>query len=371
MHVQNLIASNPRWLDILRDEFKIHVVTDGDLVSLKYNQIESPMHEPIVQECRGMVVDTATGMVLAHPYNKFWNHGDTLAAPIDWPSARVLEKIDGSLMILYWHAGQWCVASSGHPTAGGSFGDEPYTFREAFWRTWHRLEMRWPASKWSHCCFMFELCDAPNRVVVRHDSPRIVLHGARDLATGDELTLDELGWIAEDHDWDLVRSFPISSIDDCLAAAAALDPIQQEGFIVVDAAFGRVKIKSPRYVILHHMKGEATLRRAIELWQTGETQELLGHFPEFAPKILPVHDRLDQIAAVAAMETGVAAAATGTRKEFALAVKDQPWSSVAFKLYGAEVTADAAKRVMRAASLQSLERMLESDGTAWMREVGA
>jgi hypothetical protein len=57
---------------------------DGDLVSLKYNQIESPMHEPIVQECRGMVVHVPTGTILAHPYNKFWNHGEALAAPIDW-----------------------------------------------------------------------------------------------------------------------------------------------------------------------------------------------------------------------------------------------------------------------------------------------
>src|SRR6185312_17211633 len=96
--VESLIATNPNWLEHLETEFKIHIVRDGNLVSLKYNQIESPMHEPIVQECRGMVVNTTTGKVLAHPYNKFWNYGEHLADTIDWSTARVLEKLDGSLM---------------------------------------------------------------------------------------------------------------------------------------------------------------------------------------------------------------------------------------------------------------------------------
>lgn len=30
-----------------------------NLISLKYNQIESPFAEPIVQECRGLVLDSA------------------------------------------------------------------------------------------------------------------------------------------------------------------------------------------------------------------------------------------------------------------------------------------------------------------------
>jgi hypothetical protein len=143
-HVRNLIASEPaNWLTILTEQYAISAVRDGDLVSLKYNQIESPMHEPIVQECRGMVVDTARNTILAHPYNKFWNHGEALAAKIDWRTANVLDKLDGSLITLYWNGG-WQVASSGHPTAGGSYGEEARTFRDAFWETWHALGMRRP-----------------------------------------------------------------------------------------------------------------------------------------------------------------------------------------------------------------------------------
>lgn len=362
-HVERLIAERRDWLSHLETEHKIIVNRDGDLVSLKYNQIESPMHLPIVQECRGMVVDVANARVLAHPYNKFWNYGDVPAATIDWSTARVLEKLDGSLMILYWdpNIDEWAVASSGAPRAGGTFGsNEGETFGQAFWRTFEALGMRRPGSADSAFCFMFEFCDTPNRIVVKHEKPRIVLHGARDMRTGRELALESLRDIAVFHGWELVHSFPIASIEECLAAADALDPIACEGFIVVDAAFNRVKIKSPRYVVLHHMKGEATLRRSIELWQSGESAELLSHFPEMAPQILPVHERLDTIAVRAAYGTQVAMAQTTTRKDFALAVKDKPWSSVAFKLYGARATVNDAHRIMREATLPALERMLEA-----------
>jgi hypothetical protein len=366
MHVRNLINSEPdRWLSILTEQFHISAVAseDGDLVSLKYNQIESPMHEPIVRECRGMVVHVPTGTILAHPYNKFWNHGETLAAPIDWSTARVLEKLDGSLMTLYHHGGKWCVASSGHPTAGGSYGDESRTFRDAFWETWHALDMQLPDSL-EESCFMFEFCSNAHRIVCRHDKPRIVLHGARDLVDGDEFSLPWLQSVCYGWNWEVINSFGIDSADSALAAVETVDPIKTEGFVVVDSQFNRVKIKSPRYVALHHMKGEATLRRAIELWQTGETDEVLAHFPEFAPKILPVQQALEH-AAERAHRDLINHRDTQSRKDFAADIKQRPWSSVCFRHFDDRHTAtrDAVTKSLRSQSLASLERLVEQVGT--------
>lgn len=363
--VAKLMQDEPdRWLSILTDTYKVKAVHDGGLVSLKYNQIESPMHEPIVQECRGLVVDVARRQVLAFPYRKFWNHGEPLADAIDWSTASVLEKLDGSLMTLYWHPDRgWTVASSGTPLAGGQFGDTGETFAEAFWRTWHALGRLSPMG---HRClppatcqrvsFMFEFCDAPNRIIVRHEAPRIVLHGARYLDSGREWTANFLECYARTIGWECVKSYPITSIDQCLAAADALDPIACEGFVVVDAAFNRVKIKSPRYVALHHMKGDATERRAIQLWQTGETAEVLAHFPEFAPVILPVQARLFDLACDAAQAVNQNAGVT--RKQFAEAVKAKPFAAVAFKMFGGIASATQAAEIMRGQTVQALERML-------------
>lgn len=356
--------SRPDWIDHLQTQYEIKVVRDGDLASLKYNQIESPMHEPLVQECRGMVVDTARERVLAWPYNKFWNLGEALAAPIDWATAVVQEKLDGSLMILYFDDKQrgWCVASSGTPRASGSFGsDSSRTFEDAFWEIWDAIDMREPGLYWRGTCFMFELCAANNRIVVMHPEPRLVLHGARDVETGVEIPHRSLTAIADACNWEVVKTFPLATPADCLAAAEALDPLNTEGFVVVDAQFNRVKIKSPRYVVLHHMKGASTTRRAIELWQTGETAELLAHFPEMSATITPVHDALDS-AAVSAVADYEFHRVLPTRKDFALAVKDRPWSAVTFKLYSISSPADVAesKKIMRSLSLAALERIVEA-----------
>lgn len=79
--VAELIAARPDdWLEILRAELKIQTVEADGLVSLKYDQIESPMGNPLVQQCRGMVVDLETCEVVAWPYDKFWNLGEARAA---------------------------------------------------------------------------------------------------------------------------------------------------------------------------------------------------------------------------------------------------------------------------------------------------
>jgi hypothetical protein len=358
-----MIESPNEWLSILEQEFKIHIVRDGTLASLKYNQIESPMCAPIVQQCRGMVVDVIRRVVLAWPYNKFWNHGESGAQVIDWTTARVQEKHDGSLLIFYWHEedSQWRVASSGHPTAGGSFGSEARTFSQAFW-TLVKAGALLPQGANVQVTYMFELCDVPNRVVVRHERPLLVLHGARWLKTGIELTREELLESANHMSCEVVQEFPLTSIQECLLAAKALDPLQQEGFVIVDGAFNRVKIKSPRYVILHHMKGDTTPRRAIELWQTGETAELLAHFPELAPVILPVQERLDDIARLASDEHDEALCRSFDRKSYASMARRYSFSAVMFRMLTDSLTGvDAAKTIMRRMSLAALEHIIEKN----------
>ena len=67
-----------------------------NLILLKYNQIESPMAEPVVQECRGLILDEAADWrVVSFPYVKFFNYAEPLAAAIDWATAQVYEKLDG------------------------------------------------------------------------------------------------------------------------------------------------------------------------------------------------------------------------------------------------------------------------------------
>ena len=74
-------------LDALIERYRISARRHREfphLVLLKYSQIESPMHEAIVQECRGLIVDeSADWAVVCRAYDKFFNHGEPHAAAID------------------------------------------------------------------------------------------------------------------------------------------------------------------------------------------------------------------------------------------------------------------------------------------------
>lgn len=355
------IASHPDWMARLELDLRIFIMRDGDLASLKYNQHESPMEDPIVRQCRGTVVHVPSGRILAHPYDKFWNHGEPLADDIDWTTARVLEKLDGSLMILYWHEEGWHVASSGNPTAGGVVDASGTTFRDLFWRVWNARGMRLPTDR--TVCFMFELCTRANRIVVHHPKDRLVLHGARDMRTDAELSLDSLSPIAAEHGWEVVGSFPIGTSAEALASAEALDPRDSEGFVVVDASFHRLKVKSPRYVLIHHIRGEGMSRgRAIDLWISGETPEVLAHYPEYEPDITPVHRRLDALADRAHADF-LERRHLGSRKEFALAASELPWSALLFKLYADPGPTPArARELMRSQGKAYVTRLLGTEG---------
>jgi hypothetical protein len=323
-------------LDAFCETYAIGRVESDGLISLKYNQAESPMHEECVADCRGLVVKASKASdptrVVAMAYRKFWNLGEKYAAPIDWASARVMEKLDGSLITMYWHEGRWCVASSGHPTAGGNYnGESDKTFAEAFWETWSELGYRLPdgdTRRW----YAFEFCSPSNRIVVKYDRPRIVLHGMRRADTLEEIPLEYVELTADVFGWEHVRSAPVAKSGAVVEMAAATDPLELEGFVVVDRHFNRVKVKNPRYVEIHHLRGNRSPRAVIELWKSGEDSEVLAHFPEMRPDfdavINPIADAVARIQSRWLMHGSQA-----DRKSFALAVKDLPFSSVLFRMH--------------------------------------
>ena len=62
-------------------------------------------------------------------------------------------------------------------------------------------------------------------------------------------------------------------------------PWDEEGYVVVDKDFNRVKVKSPAYVAVHGLKNNGVLSyaRAIELVRANEIDEVCAYFEEFRP----------------------------------------------------------------------------------------
>jgi hypothetical protein len=352
-----------------------------NLVLFKYSQIESPFAEKIVQECRGIILDESNNWaVVSYPYNKFFNHGEGHAAPIDWATARVYEKVDGSLMTLYWYDNQWHVASSGTPDAGSNLYGTAFTFADLFWKVWRELGYKMPDDKIdTQFCYMFELCTPHNKIVVQHTANRLVFHGYRmlidfpdaDPSIRTALPADYEEGKPEDQahrGWEIVKSYSLGSIEDVLKTLEHIPPTDGEGYVVCDAKFNRIKVKTPQYVALHHMRDGMGSRRMLEIVRSNESEEFLNYFPEFKSlhaqikeKYLGLVNHLEtEWNKVKDMDTGEEGSADhqkSCRKEFALAIRNVPHNGILFALRNGQI--ESIKQGLREMHIKHLVESLK------------
>lgn len=267
----------------LENKFSIITRRHGkypNLVLFKYNQIESPMGNPMVQQCRGLILDEDNNWaVVSYPYDKFFRDDQGHAAEIDWSTARAYTKLDGSLMIVYYYQGKWHVSSSGVPDASGIVMGTETTFAQLFWGTWDKLGYDFPNDK--NKCYMFELIGPMNRIVVVHKEANIILHGARDLKTMKECNPVA---VAYENGWQCVKLHPLTSFEEVKKASKDLSPTEPsgEGYVVCDANYNRLKVKNPAYDALSHLKSSLSTRSLLEMARRNSNTGFLSAFPGYA-----------------------------------------------------------------------------------------
>jgi hypothetical protein len=301
--------------DRLRTTYGITHKRHGEhpnLVLFKYDQRHSPMGERIVQEARGIILDEDNNWeIVSRAFDKFFNYGEGHAAKIDWNSAVVQEKLDGSLITMYWYKNKWHVATTGMPDASGPVvnltgtwsprsGIElptPRSFAEYFWQTFEldygRLEKEDPQGI-SDLCFFFELTGPLNQIVIRHEEAQVTLLGARSTLTDAEFCPGHV-WTLFDTAIPCVRSFSLRSLKDTLETIKTMNPFEQEGYVVVDANFNRIKIKHPGYVAAHHAKDGLSTRAIVEIVRSGEIPEFVSVYPAVAVMMNSVKANFEQL----------------------------------------------------------------------------
>jgi hypothetical protein len=224
--------------------------TYKNLVLFKYSQRGSDFKYEIVRESRGVILDQNNNWeVVAWPYLKFFNFNEPYACTIDWGTATVVEKCDGSLMTLYWYRDAWHVSSSGIPDATGPCNSGS-NFQDLFWRIWNKKKMTLPDVEDRDKCFMFELLSDEQIIVVRPEEEALILHGCRNVLTLNEIQPQIM---ADKYGWPIVKKYPMTNIDEVISFSKTLDPTKAEGFVICDANFNRVKVKTPQYVAVAHL----------------------------------------------------------------------------------------------------------------------
>ena len=203
-------------------------------------QYERGAWNDTTRACRGIIYDAETTEVVARPFRKFFNHGQSEAPQLDLSApAIVTDKLDGSLGILYPSSSGYAIATR------GSFDGEQALHASALWRD--RYVRYEPPVGWTP---LFEIIYPENRIVLDYGAlDDLVLLGAVEVGTG--RTVGPNAAILEG--WRGLRATEFSY--GTLAEALAAPPRPNaEGLVVhFPMTDERVKLKQEDYLALHRI----------------------------------------------------------------------------------------------------------------------
>lgn len=340
MKVIEFIKAN--GLEALTEQLAISVKKVDDLLVLNYNQIDSPKTDPIVMECRSLILEAGTLKVVSRSMDRFFNLGEALnvTPEIDWSRAVAYEKVDGSLIKIYCHKGHWYISTRGTAYAESDCMGYGVTFQELVWKALGVKNDYEFQQKMHRCIFddevtyIFELTSVENRVVKRYEGYKLYFLAARRNDTGEYVCLEEKNWFA-DHvsGVDFIhypKSYTFNSPEECLRTSRELKDLD-EGYVVYMDGVPISKVKSPAYVAVHHLRSEGlNPKRVMQLVLSGEQHEYLNYFPEDEVVIMPyveaflkltdaIGDTYDEIKGIT------------EQKDFAIAAQKHPFKAALFQ----------------------------------------
>lgn len=281
----------------------------GSLPLSIYNYSERCQYErlwdDVTLQCRGLVMHG--DKVVARPFRKFFNDTEHAEGEIPWHlPCEVTEKLDGSLLILFYFDGKWLTCTR------GSFISEQATMG-----AWMLADYNTDGLD-SGVTYLFEVIYPQNRIVVNYgDRKDVVLLTAIRSRDGFELPATALPqWFNH------VRRLPPDADAKSLRSIIRDD---EEGYVVRFSNGFRVKVKGQRYMELHRLISGVSSRSVWESLSQGKSfDELLAVIPdEFGDWVR--EEKLRQIAEfdflnALAEQAYLAVKNLPTRKEQALAI---------------------------------------------------
>jgi hypothetical protein len=243
-NIGKFCAEHDNWEEVLSAEpYYLKIKRDTQYIMFSYDQIRSDFNIDIVQEARGIIFREGVWKnPVCWAFNKFGNYGESYAPELDWSTAYVTEKVDGSLIKVWWEwDGGWHVSTNGTIDAykadlgdikfksyGDYFEDTISKYYNSFDDFVEDLDV--------DLTYLFELVGPYNRVVIPYEESKLYFLGARNKFSGKEYYCTSVNARSLSMDkFELPRQYPLTSINDCIDLAAAFD-WEQEAFVAADAS---------------------------------------------------------------------------------------------------------------------------------------
>lgn len=307
-----------------------------DRVVLNYHQIDSYKcrFDPIVMECRGLILSKPDHKILCRSFDRFWNYGeDPKSDEFDITKATVDDKIDGSLCNVYHDGARWCVATRKMAFAEGLVPNKKKTYADVFEEAIGDDVDNAFSEISKDLNIIFEMVSPETRIVTPYPDKQVYLLDVRNRETGiflgNEITYY---WrISKKTKWLYPEKHEFITWEDILSSSKSL-PAMEEGYVAKIGDW-RIKIKNPAYLAIAHLRenGAITEKRVVNLVFMQDHEEYLIHFPEdkiefeswiyaYNSMIMDVTIKWDSFRKIE------------DQKEFAMSIKDCPAAGVLFAI---------------------------------------
>ena len=296
-YLLEFIQNNPNdWEEKLSsDPYNLKISRDGPYVMFKYNQLSSDFSNPIVREARGIIFREDNWKCVRRAFDKFFNYGEPNAAEVDWNTARVQTKYDGSCVSAWFDNRKWHYSTNGTidaykaPTGDIKFPTFGDVLDEAFRNNGISKE-EFEKSVSGLVCYTFELVSPQTRVVIPYEKPDLYFIGHRVMPTEREMNPKES--IVSEF-FKTPKECDFHSAQDVIDAAKEL-PWDEEGYVVVDSNFNRVKIKSPAWLVAHYTRSNNSISKEslIQVILDGEQEEFLVYANDYREELESVEQEM-------------------------------------------------------------------------------
>lgn len=335
-----------KTLALLEHEFGVEAKLYEDSIILNYNLIlaRDPNH-PMVRECRALQLDKNDFSVISRAFNRFLNYGeaDTRESFVFDSGTVTYDKIDGSLVILYWHPYRqsWEVR-----TRKSAYGENAIdncvhvkTFRELILLAMGKKDLFFldNSNLDKSKSYVFEVVSPENRVITNYKYRDLFFLTAFNNQTGEEDEYEAgYDYISRFFNCRWLESYGWKDISTVIEMAKKMAPAE-EGYVVRNSRNNRVKVKNPSYIALSllHNGGVMTYKRVLELVDAGEDAEYLAYFPDEQEKFDFVKDKVEQVLQNA-MNVYAEIQNIKEQKEFAGEALKHPFSGILFRLRAGE-----------------------------------
>ncbi len=327
------------------------------LVTINYDQIESPKSHPVVRECRGLVLHKDTFDVIAKSFNRFFNIGEMIDEfkDFDFSNFVVDEKVDGSLVSIYKYNGKVRINTRGSFAQGnleGYDGTWEHAISSALGdETKKKIEEI--LNSHPYLTLVCEYCSLYNKIVRNYNTPTVYLLTVFDYC--DELDWNKTDYIAGQLGMKRPIRYEFKSIEQIEKFVNEIGDTDAtfEGVVIRDINGNRWKLKNSRYISLHRLKGNGNVflyKNLLPFALSGESAELLTYYPEAEERYRYVESKVNESFADL-KKTFLESKEIIDQKTFALSIKGKtPFTSILFTLkkkFGKDATEKDLKELWR------------------------